>query len=88
MRLERSPKTWYGDWKSWKSEDVPRPPKVISISARIREESWRLEETCSHTDSRERPSANICVKNFQGIIVIVIAAAGGAAVATVENNAI
>ena len=24
-----------------------------------REESWRLEETCCHSDSNERPSANL-----------------------------
>ena len=29
------------------------------------EESWKPEETCSHLDSRERPSANAGVKNSQ-----------------------
>ena len=28
-----------------------------------REESWRLEETCSHSNSSEKPSANAGVKN-------------------------
>ena len=28
------------------------------------EESWRLEETCYHSISCERPSANADVKNF------------------------
>ena len=27
------------------------------------EESWRLEETCCHSDSSEKPSANTDVKN-------------------------
>ena len=31
------------------------------------EESWRLEETCCHSNSCERPSANADVKNTQGI---------------------
>ena len=36
------------------------------------EESWRLEETCYHSVSSERPSANTDVKNSQGIIIIII----------------
>ena len=31
------------------------------------EESWRLEETCCHSNSSERPSADADVKNFQGV---------------------
>ena len=31
------------------------------------EESWRLEETCYHSNFRERPSANADMKNFQGV---------------------
>ena len=31
------------------------------------EESWWLEEICSHSNSSERPSANTDVKNSQGI---------------------
>ena len=34
--------------------------------ARIREESWSLEETCCHSNSSERPSANAGGKNSQG----------------------
>ena len=30
------------------------------------EESWRLEETCCHSDSSERPLANADVKNSNG----------------------
>ena len=29
------------------------------------EESWRLEETCCHSNSSQKPSANTDVKNFQ-----------------------
>ena len=37
-----------------------------------REESWRLEETCSHSDSREKPSANADVKSSNEWIKIII----------------
>ena len=30
-------------------------------------ESWRLEETCCHSNSSERPSAIADVKNSQGV---------------------
>ena len=36
------------------------------------EESWRLEETCCHSDSNEKPSANADVKNSNEWIIIVI----------------
>ena len=36
-------------------------------TARIQRESWRPEETCSHSNSSERPSANTDVKNSQGV---------------------
>ena len=32
------------------------------------EEFWRLEETCGHLNSGERPSANADVKNSQGVM--------------------
>ena len=31
------------------------------------DESWRLEETCCHSNSSEKPSANIDVKNSRGV---------------------
>ena len=31
------------------------------------EESWRLEETCYHSNSSERPSDNADAKNSQGV---------------------
>ena len=30
-------------------------------------ESWKLEETCSHSKSNEKPSANTDVKNSKGV---------------------
>ena len=30
-------------------------------------ESWRLEETCCHSNYREKPSANTDVKNTKGV---------------------
>ena len=29
--------------------------------------SWRLEETCCHSNSSERPSAKTDVKNYKGV---------------------
>ena len=31
------------------------------------DESWRLEETCCHSNSCEKPSANTDVKNSKGV---------------------
>ena len=31
------------------------------------DESWRLEETCCHSDSSENPSGNTDVKNCKGV---------------------
>ena len=33
-------------------------------TARIRDESWRLEETCCYSNSSEKPSANTDVKKL------------------------
>ena len=33
------------------------------------EESWRLEETCCHSNSSESPLANTDVKNFNELII-------------------
>ena len=37
-----------------------------------REESWRLEETCGHSGSNERPSVNAGVENSQRSTEIII----------------
>ena len=42
---------------------------VLLRSARILR---RVLETCCHSDSRERPSANADVKNSHGVIIIII----------------
>ena len=46
-----------------------RPSKLLHCRERPEywEESWRLEETCCHSNFRERPSANVDVKNSQGV---------------------
>ena len=46
-------------WKSWKSEDESRLSKLQHCWDRLEywEESWRLEKTCYHSDTRERPPA-------------------------------
>ena len=33
----------------------------------FKDESWRLEETCCHSKSSEKPSANTDVKNSKGV---------------------
>ena len=45
--------------------DEWRPSKLLNYWERPEywEESWRLEETCCHSNSRERPSAKADVKN-------------------------
>ena len=50
-------------------EDEWRPSKLRHYWERpeYREESWRLEENCYHSNSCERPSANAYVKNSQGV---------------------
>ena len=55
-------------------EDVEVGGRVETIqttaflrTAKIKKESWRLEETWYHSNSCERPSANADVKNFQRI---------------------
>ena len=48
-------------------EDLEVGGRVETIQTRERseygEESWRLEETCCHSNSNERPPANAYVKN-------------------------
>ena len=36
------------------------------------DECWRLEETCSHSNSSEKPSANTDVKNSKGVKIMII----------------
>ena len=64
-------------WKSWKLEDERGSsklyyywncPKYEKSLGHLR----RLEETCCHSESTERPSANAGVTNLQWIIMIMI----------------
>ena len=44
--------------------------ETIQMTALLRtdrDESWRLEETCCHSNSSEKPSANTDVKNSKGV---------------------
>ena len=41
--------------------------ETLLRTARILNESWRLEETCCHSNSSEKPSANTDVKNSKGV---------------------
>ena len=56
--------TWKGDAKSWKSEDESIPYRQQHYWDRPEywEESWRPEETYSHSGFLERPLANAGVK--------------------------
>ena len=49
--------------------DEWRPSKPLHYCERPEywEESWRLEETCCHSNSSERPSANTDEKNSEGV---------------------
>ena len=50
-------------------EDLKSVGRVETIQiGRNTEKSWRLEETCCHSDSIERPSAYAGVKNSLVII--------------------
>ena len=46
--------------EDWKLEDKLRPFRIQHYKDWLEywEESWRLEETCCHSDSSERPSTN------------------------------
>ena len=51
------------DWKTWK-KGYPNY-SIVKILELCREESWRPEESCCHSDSCEKPSAYSGVKNSQ-----------------------
>ena len=70
MLLVESPKDNKRDWRIWKWEDKWRPSKLQHYWDRLEfwEESWRLEETCYHSKSREKPSANADMKISQSVL--------------------
>ena len=49
--------------------DEWRPSKLLHYweQPEYWEESWRLEETCCHSNSSERPSADADMKNSEGV---------------------
>ena len=67
--LERLSKAWKVDWKCWNSDDESGPSRIQHCWDRPEywEESRRHVETCSHSDSSERPSANADVKNSERV---------------------
>ena len=54
--------------------DEWKPSKLLHYWERPEywEESWRLEETCCHSNSNGRPSANVEVKKLIIIMIIII----------------
>ena len=54
MDLEQFPEAWKKDCKNWKSEE----------ESKIRKQ-WRVLETCCHSDSIERSTANAGVKSHK-----------------------
>ena len=50
-------------------EDLEAKGRVETIETTTEywEGSWRLEETCCHSNSSEKPSANADVKNCKGV---------------------
>ena len=46
--------------------------QLIALCNLTNSTSWRFEETCCHSNSSEKPSANADVKNSKGVIIIII----------------
>ena len=57
---------------TWKLANDHPNDSIIENGQNYWEESWRLEETCCHSNSNEKPSANADVKNSKLIIIIMI----------------
>ena len=74
MYLEQSTKGLYKDWKTSKLEDKWRLPRLQHCWDRPEyvEESERQDETCCHSISSEKPSANAGAKNFQKSIILLL----------------
>ena len=66
--LAQKVKDYLRDWMTWNSADEWKPSKLQHYWERREywKESWRLEETCCHSNSSERPSSNADVKNSNG----------------------
>ena len=63
-----------GTGGAWKLEDERRLSKLLHYWDRLEywKKSWKLKETCCHSNSCERPLTNADEKNSQGIIIIII----------------
>ena len=74
LHLEQSPKEWSGDRKTSKKEDEWRQSRRQRYLDRpeYKEESWRLEKTCYHSNYRQKPSANDGMKNSEKTKIIMI----------------
>ena len=54
--------------RQWKTISLRRCEKLLwVIIIIVIEVSWRLEETCCHSNSREKPSTKTDMKNSQGV---------------------
>ena len=60
-----------GFWNKRTSGDHPQRLHYWD-QPEYRVESWRLEETCFHSNSSERPPALADVKNSQRVIIVII----------------
>ena len=63
-----------GTGRTWKLADEERPSKLLHYwkQPEYWEESGRLEKTCCHSNSSERPLVNADVKNSNEKIMIII----------------
>ena len=64
QNTEKSP------WDLWRFAVTQTPVKdrqLMLLWKAHNEESWRLEETCCHSSSSEKPSANAGVRNSKGV---------------------
>ena len=56
-----------GELRSWQTSGDHPNYSIIENGQNTEKSPWRLEETCCHSDSSERPSANADVKNSNRI---------------------
>ena len=73
MLLVQLPKDWYKKWRTWKWEDEWRLSKLLLCWDRPEyfEESWKLEKTCCHSNSSEKPSADGKKPSKSKILIII-----------------
>ena len=69
VHFVQSPTDYWRDWMTWRLEEERRLSKLHHYWERpdYWEESWRLEDTCCHSDFSERPSVDADVKNSGGV---------------------